>query len=280
MVSIENLEFYYKKRRPLFRDLSLDLKPGNIYGLLGKNGAGKTTLLKILCGLLFPKDGKIDVLDTRPQSRVPLFLRETFLIPEELYLPELKPARYISLYASFYPRFDKKALLGYLEEFEVEMDRKLTALSYGQKKKFLLAFGLAANCKFLVMDEPTNGLDIPSKSQFRKLTASGLTDDRIFLISTHQVRDMENLIDPLIILKEGKIVAQADLFYIRDKLLFTFEKEDPGDRALYYEKTMGGYAAIRINEHTEESRIDLELLFNAITKKTQPMMEVLKGGIG
>ena len=160
MITIKDLSFGYAKQRSrqpyLFSHLDLDLEPGNIYGLLGKNGAGKTTLLKLICGLRFPQEGECRVMDFPPEKRSPGMLEEIFLVPEEFHVPPLVPAVHADIYSVFYPRFDRTALLDFLKEFELPEDKRLSDLSYGQKKKYLLAFGLATGCRLLVLDEPTN----------------------------------------------------------------------------------------------------------------------------
>jgi ABC-2 type transport system ATP-binding protein len=189
MIELSNLSFSYT-RETLFSQLDLSLRPGNICGLLGKNGAGKTTLLKLLAGLLFPQKGKARIMGMRPNDRSPAFLQELSFLPEEFSLPSVSPKKYEQLYAPFYPRFRSALFSNYLSEFEIEPNQNLDRCSFGQKKKFLLAFGLSTDSRLTLLDEPTNGLDIPSKRQFRKALASVLTDDRLIVISTHQARDL------------------------------------------------------------------------------------------
>ncbi len=212
MLNIKKLLFNYKGSEPLFAGLSLDIEAGKIYGLLGKNGVGKTTLLKIMTGLLFPESGSCKMLNTDTSLRLPEILREIYFIAEEFYVPNVTAEEYIKYYSPFYPNFDPKVFKHAANEFELVFDKKLTKLSYGQKKKFLVAFGLATSCKLLLLDEPTNGLDIPSKSQFRKLLASALTEDKTIVIATHQVRDLEHLIDTVVILEDGQIIFNKELY--------------------------------------------------------------------
>ena len=274
MVSIKNLSFGYTRKK-LFRNLDFHLAPGNIYGLLGKNGAGKTTLLKLISGLRYPQNGECLVLNYIPQKRGPGLLEEIYFIPEEFYVPHVSIGTYERIYAPFYPRFDRKALAEYIKEFDLDSGKKLTELSYGQKKKFLLAFGIATNCRLFLLDEPTNGLDIPSKSQFRKILASALTDDRIFLVSTHQVRDMENLIDPIIILEDGQIIFNQYIHDISKHLIIQIDHDPPGDEdAFFSAKVLGGYAVVKENRTGEESGIDLEILFNAVTANRDKINEL------
>jgi ABC-type multidrug transport system, ATPase component len=174
MIDIQNLHFAYKKKK-VFTGLSLKLQPGHIYGLLGKNGTGKSTLLRNIAGMLFPDQGKINVLNYTPGERKPAFLQEVFMVPEELYFPDIPLEQLLKYYAPFYPRFDREQFERYITEFEIPRDNSFLRMSYGQKKKVLISFGLASNAAVLLMDEPTNGLDIMSKSQFRKVMAEVLT---------------------------------------------------------------------------------------------------------
>lgn len=264
MIEIQDLYFGYKKER-LFSKLDLKLLPGNIYGLLGKNGAGKTTLLKLISGLRFAHAGQCSVFGYVSKKRPAGLLEEIYFLPEEFFLPPISQELYEQLYAPFYPRFNSTAFQSYLSEFELKRGKKLSELSYGQKKKYLLAFGLASGCRLLLLDEPTNGLDIPSKSQFRKLLARAIMEEQIILISTHQVRDMENLIDPVIILDEGRIIFQQSMNEVSRRLTVQQEQELPDeDSVIYSDETLGGYMVVRENRGSEETKIDLETLFNSV----------------
>ncbi len=267
MVTIERLAYgYRRKKRRLFSDLQLHLEPGGICGLLGKNGAGKTTLLKLLCGLRFPQVGACRVLGLDPAQRPAGLLEETFLLPEEIPVPPLTGHAYASLYTSFYPRFEHSTFASRLAELEIDPSERLTEMSHGQRKKFLVAFGLSSGCRLLLLDEPTNGLDIPSKSQFRRILSRSVRDDRTIVISTHQVRDMENLIDPIVVLDGGAVVFNQPIAEITRRLLIRQEETEPrDDGVLYTEKALGGYQVVRRGREGEEGGLDLETLFNAIT---------------
>ena len=265
MINIKNLSFSYKKQRKLFDSMSMDLTPGSIAGLLGKNGAGKTTLLKMVSGILFPDSGELSVMGHQPAARKPSFLSDVFFVPEEFYLPSTSIRLYIKANSPFYPSFDSVLMTRLLNEFELEQENIIDQMSYGQKKKFLISFALATKCKLLILDEPTNGLDIPSKILFRKIMAGNLDDDQLVVISTHQVKDIETLIDTIIIVDNGSIILHKDIASITQQLHFTnstvAEKED----ILYSEAVPGGYRIIT-RQRNEESQIDIELLFNAVTK--------------
>lgn len=275
MIEIANLSFGYNKKKLLYKNLTLSLKAGSIYGLLGKNGAGKSTLLKNLIGLLFPTNGDILVNGFSPKKRLPSFLETIYFIPEEVYVPSLTIDRYINLFAPFYPNFNKENMIRHLEELDVKTADKLNTLSFGQQKKFIIAFGLACNTKVLLLDEPTNGLDIPSKKRFRKLIAAEMNDDRMIFISTHQIRDLDNLIDRVVIVDEGELLLNASVATIAEKLLFTTVDEMPtGDKILYAEESLLGISVVTENKNTVESKVNLEHLFNAVTENPEMISQI------
>lgn len=263
MIKINNLNFGYSKHQLLFKNLSMQLHAGHIYGLLGKNGAGKSTLLKNIAGLVYAESGELSVIDFNPAKREPSLLSQICFIPEEFYLPNIKIDSYVKANAAFYPEFDHTYFADLLAEFDIPVKQKLINMSYGQKKKFIIAFGLATQAKVIIMDEPTNGLDIPSKAQFRKIMASALTDDRCIIISTHQVRDLDNLIDTVIMLDENSVALKASIEEITNKLCFKRVKEID-DTVIYAEPSMAGYHAVLPNYHQEDTKLDIELLFNAV----------------
>jgi ABC-2 type transport system ATP-binding protein len=276
MVHLDNISYSYKKNRPVFNNLNLDLQPGLIYGLLGKNGAGKSTLMKHISGLLYPQQGTATVFGYNAADRLPIVLEDIYVVPEEFKLPSLSIDRYVATHSVFYSKFSKEQFDAYIREFDLPADSKLNALSYGQKKIFLLSFGLATNARVLILDEPTNGLDIPSKSKFRKIVASALTEEQMIIISTHQVRDLENLIDQVVVLDGGKIVFNHNIAEISEHLTFEpdlrgYAKED----ILYSEEVAGRQAGI-VRNFGKDSRVDMELLFNGITRSAltlQPRTE-------
>lgn len=275
MIEITNLSFGYNKKKLLYKNLTLSLKAGSIYGLLGKNGAGKSTLLKNLIGLLFPTNGDILVNGFSPKRRLPSFLETIYFIPEEVYVPSLTIDRYINLFAPFYPKFNKENMIRHLEELDVKTADKLNTLSFGQQKKFIIAFGLACNTKVLLLDEPTNGLDIPSKKRFRKLIAAEMNDDRMIFISTHQIRDLDNLIDRVVIVDEGALLLNASVATIAEKLLFTTVDEMPtGVKILYAEESLLGISVVTENKNIIESKVNLEHLFSAVTENPEMISQI------
>jgi ABC-2 type transport system ATP-binding protein len=277
MIKLESISFGYKKKKKLFSDLNFELPSGHIYGLLGKNGAGKTTLLKIFSGLLFAKSGEIKTLGFNPAYRKVEMLQDIYFLTEEIYLPPLTIKEFVRVYANFYPKFSHEQFDNYLQQFEIESKNvKMQKLSYGQKNKVLICFGLAANTKVLLMDEPTNGLDIPSKSVFRKIMASAVDESRLVIISTHQVRDLHSLIDAVIILDNGSILVNNSIEVIAEKLVFKTMNELPAndETILYMEDNIRGSLVVAENKHHEDSKLDIELLFNAAIANKQKVKEI------
>jgi ABC-2 type transport system ATP-binding protein len=270
MIQIKNLSFGYSKKKLLYKNLTLTLGEGSIYGLLGKNGAGKSTLLKNLVGLLFPTDGTITIDGYSPKKRLPSFLQTIYFIPEEVNVPGLTIHKYMNLFAPFYPAFNKEQFYNYLDQLDVKDQGKLNTLSFGQQKKFIIAFALACNTKILLLDEPTNGLDIPSKIRFRKLISSVFDKERMIFISTHQIRDLDNLIDRVVIVDNGQLLLNASITEIAQKLCFkTVAEITDKNKVLYSQESLKGYSVVIENITNEDSKIDLEQLFNGITENPE-----------
>jgi len=278
MIQLQNLEFSYSKKASLLSNLTLQLEAGRIHGLLGKNGEGKSTLLKLISGLVFPTQGQIEVMGFEPQKRQPEMLQEIFFLPEELPQLTLSVENYEKVYAPFYPNFSSAQFNEYLKEFDVDLKSSmLNKLSHGQKKKVMIAFGLAANTKLLLMDEPTNGLDIPSKGQFRRMVASAVNEDRCLIISTHQVRDLDSLIDSIIIMDGHEIVFNEPVENITKKLLFRVaDRNETDETVIYSEDSLRGLYQVKENTSGEESKLDIELLFNAVFADKKRIMNLFK----
>ena len=262
MLQISNLSFSYRKpSRELFNNFSLDLLPGNVYGLLGKNGAGKSTLIYLMTGLLTPASGQVTLNGENVRRRLPKTLSEIFLVPEEFELPNTTLAQYVRINSPFYPRFSMDDMNRYLDIFEMERDVKLQSLSMGQKKKVFMSFALATNTQVLIMDEPTNGLDIPSKSQFRKIVAQGMNDEKLMLLSTHQVRDIDQVLDHVTIIDQSQVLLNASLAEVSSRLAFRPMLE--GDIPMWAQPSAMGTLVVVPAAEGEETQVDLEMLFNA-----------------
>lgn len=279
MINVNHISYRYPaQKKPVFSDFSLSLTEGRIYGLLGKNGTGKSTLLHLIAGLLRPQKGsvcsstseaaKLSGNGIATYKRQPEVLSDMFVVSEDFELPAILLDEYVQLLLPFYPRFSREMLNSCLEAFELPTQMNLGQLSMGQKKKAYMSFALAANTRLLLMDEPTNGLDIPSKSQFRKVVAQCMTDDRLIIVSTHQVHDVEQLLDHILILSEEGMQLDASVADITDKYVFEVRPSGQLDDAIIYAEPslQGNIVMARRDPDEAETVVNLELLFNAVTK--------------
>ncbi len=269
MLKINNVSYSYSlKGHKVLDDFSLSLSSGGVYGLLGPNGAGKSTLLNIIAGTLTLSHGNVTLDGTDTRRRLPVTLTDIFFVPEEFSLPPIKLSKYARLYGAMYPRFSEDDMKRYLEMFELPSDVRLDALSMGQKKKVFMSFAMACNTRVLLMDEPTNGLDIPGKSAFRRFTASNIDDERIFVISTHQVRDVDRLLDHILIMNHSHVLLDERVYEIQKRLKF-IETNNAQliTEALHSIPSIGGASIIIPNDDQCETDINLELLFDFIQRK-------------
>lgn len=265
MIEINNLTYSYGKgKRPVYTNFNLSFEEGGIYGLLGKNGTGKTTLLYLISGLLRPQQGEVLFNGINTARREVETLQQLFIVPEEFTLPNIPLKTFVQINSVFYPRFSMETLYKALIDFELDDNIHLKELSMGQKKKAFMSFALAANTPLLLMDEPSNGLDIPSKSQFRKVIASNMTDEKLVLISTHQVRDIDTLLDHVTIIDGSDILLNNSVTDITSKLAFDeVEAGEQPEGILFSQPSYRGNSIVRLNSGEEETPLNLEVLFNA-----------------
>ncbi len=267
MISIENLGFTYGDRRSqdkyVLKNISMTLEEGRIYGLLGENGVGKTTLLTLLCGLKKPQEGSILIDGKTPYDRKPSLLSEIYYLGDDVAAFNMKAIDYAANNGRFWEGFCMDTFKEVMEIFDNDMERKMNHMSFGQLKKTHIAFALACRSKYLFLDEPTNGLDIPSKAQFRKAVTRYTREDSVILISTHQVRDLENIIDPIIILDKQEVLLNATVDEITEKLYFDYTSI-PTEDALYSEMVPGSNVSVYINNACGESKVSIEALFNTV----------------
>ena len=274
MITIKDLGFSYGEI-PVLKNITMTLAEGRIYGLLGENGVGKTTLLTLLCGLKAVKAGSIDTDGHNPFDREPSFLSDQYYLSDEVAAMNMTALDYAKNYGKFWDKFDMEKFIEVMGVFENDPGKKMTKMSFGQLKKAYISFALACNTKYLYMDEPTNGLDIPSKAQFRKAVTKYTREDSVILISTHQVRDLENIIDPIVILDKQDVLLNATLEEISEKLYFDYSTEKI-ENALYSEMIPGGNIQVALNAEGKDSKVNLEALFNTVHQHK----ELIKGIFG
>lgn len=277
MITVKQLSFGYTRRRNIFDSLSLELPKGSIVGLLGRNGEGKTTLLKLLYGQLLRRQGELKVLDLDPKHRAVSFLQQVYLLPEEFQVPPISIRSFFDISAPFYPNYDEAVAKELIDTFGLQWDMNLKKISQGQKKKALIAFALSLRVPLLLLDEPTNGLDIPSKGEFRRTVARYTTEEQTIIISTHQVRDLEQLIDRILIMERGSIFCNATVADITERLSFRLLPSELVDKALYSEPSAVGTVGILPSDGSEESESNysMELFFNAVISERDRILQAL-----
>ncbi len=271
MIEIKDLAFSYGKT-PILKSITTTLEEGRIYGLLGENGVGKTSLLTLLCGLKKVCSGSITTDGENPFDRTPTLLQNQFYLPDEVLPVAMKAECFAKERGAFWPDYDHSKFLEIMKEFENDPAKKMNQMSAGQLKKTYISLALACGCKYIFMDEPTNGLDIPSKTQFRSAIMKYTSDDSTIVISTHQVRDLENIIDPIIILDRQDVLLNASVEEITSKLYFDYGTQLHPE-SLYSEQLPGGFIQVYPNTTGEDSKINVEALFNAVHKNK----ELIKG---
>ena len=274
MITIENTSYGYKSNPLIFNNISLEIGNG-IYGLLGENGVGKTTLMHLICGLLFPKNGKCSIDGRNTAERQPEGLNRYFFLPEELQMPTESIASFAARHSVFYPHFNQEEFKLNLEELKINRKQKLSSVSYGQQKKAMLAYAFALHTPYTLLDEPTNGLDITSRQALKRIISRSMDDESTLLISTHQAHDFENLLDHLIILGKGEILLNRSLDEISNRLLFARTDILPEER-IYSEENLSGYFSIIPNEDGEENTPDIELLYKAVLQQPEKIKSMFQ----
>ena len=278
IMQVERIAFNYgwRQQKSVFSDFSLSLERGKVYGLLGLNGAGKSTLIYLMAGLLTPKSGRVTIDGCNVRDRLPSTLGNLFVVPEEFELPRMSLKEYATLNGALYPRFSYEDMLHNLEIFDINPEIKsLSSLSMGQKKKVLMSFAFATHTDLMLMDEPTNGLDIPGKSQFRRLVASEMSDNRTIVISTHQVRDIDRCIEHVVIIDNSKVLLDESVARITSKLQFVENgTATDAQSAIYSQPSVTGYSIVAPSNGGDETEINLETLFNATLGNSDKISEI------
>jgi len=275
VIEIKNLNFHYSRKHQVYKNLNLKIDEGAVYALLGLNGAGKTTLLNLIAGFLIPAGGSCKVFNYEASQRKPEMLKEIFLVGDTSEFPNITVKEFHNLYVGFYPKFDSDLFNHCINEFGLNTQASLKRLSFGDSRKVILSFALATKCRLLLFDEPTNGLDIPSKSIFRKLIAANLGEEQTLVMATHQVRDLSNLMDRIIIEHQGNILLNESVENIAQKLTFGLA---PGkiakDDLLYETDSFKQNETISFNRTNQFGQVDIELLFTACTNYPHKFIKI------
>lgn len=263
MIAFKDVCFSYRRNIPVLSNLSLQIEPGTVCGLLGRNGVGKSTMLYLTAGLLRSRSGQVLCNGYIPSDRQVNFLNDIFIVPEEFDLPPITLDEYVRINSVFYPKFNLDLMHSILEIFALPGNINLGALSLGQKKKAFLSFALACNTSILLLDEPTNGLDITAKRMFRAAITAAMTDDKTIIISTHQVYDVENILDHVVIADNNRILLNRPMIDIQTKLRFGYTQDpEQAKRALFSIPMPGGFNVVEfLDDPDRETEVNLETLF-------------------
>ena len=280
ILDIAGLAFGYR-RAALFESFDARLSRPGVVGLFGRNGSGKSTLLKLMAGLLTPKGGRLRVLGHEPRRRRADFLAQVYLLPEEFHLPDLTPHALAASQGGFYPRFSPVLFDDYLAELQVPTAQRFGQMSLGQKKKATIAFALATQTPLLLMDEPTNGLDIVARGQFKRLMARPEQAARSVLISTHQAHDLESLLHHIWFIDQGRLLLSAGMAALARRLdmgvAATEEALPPPERLLYREAVGSHWAWVARRQPPPSpdeavAPIQLELVYKALSLNPQALL--------
>jgi len=199
-------------RHRVLDDLNMKLDPGRVYGLLGLNGEGKTTLIRILLGVIPADGGNIRYKDHPVSFRSATYKEEVGYIPEDpFFFSGMRVGELLDFNAAFYRRWDGRRAEDLLKRFSLDRKARIRTLSRGMKLRLEMAVGLAAKPELLVLDDPTSGLDVPTRYDFlqdiiRELADSGTT----ILFSTHLVHELERIVDHLFILHRGRLILDEE----------------------------------------------------------------------
>lgn len=276
MIQIDHLSFEYG-HKTVYNDFSLAIQDPGIYGLFGRNGSGKSTLLKLISGLLFAHGGRLSVMGHEPHHREPDFLAQVYIVPEEFHLPNISLVQLIKSQAPFYPSFSRAHFQEYAQIFEIPTDKGFETMSLGQKKKAVIAFALATHTPILLMDEPTNGLDILGRAQFKSILARPEHASRIVLISTHQAHDLESLMSHVLFVDGGQLALAADMMTLQRALCMGVTDDIGLLSDVIYQEQLGQQVAyVAANHSTQALPIHLELLYKALSLQKNGVLNTLK----
>lgn len=281
MVLIEELVFGYGGRM-LYDGMSMAFADGAVYGLLGRNGAGKTTLMKLVAGLLKCCGGRIEVDGRIPYRRSPEFLDRICFVQESACVPDMRVLEYASSVGSFYSGYDREAFLRFVNELEVDPHARLGRLSFGQKKKAVLSLALSLNTSLLLLDEPGNGLDITSKQCFRRLLSDWASEGRTVVLSTHNVRDVADMVTHVAVIDRGNLLVNMSVAGIWEKVASVRSSSFIRD-ALFSEKVPGGYVNIVRRDHEDavgQGGVDIEAFFDACVIGGKYFTGFINGNVG
>ena len=279
IVEIEGVNKIYGKNH-VVKDLNLTVEEGEFLTLLGSSGCGKTTTLRMIAGFEEPTSGSIKVEGENIEEKEPFERNVNTVFQSYALFPHKTIFDNIAygLKMKKVPKAEiKERVLEMMELVQLEGFEKRypSQLSGGQKQRVAIARALINRPRVLLLDEPSNGLDIPSKIALRKSIAENITEEQTVIISTHQVKDLESIIDPIIILDHKGVLLNRSVEEISEKLHFSLSANECKE-ALYSQQQFNGFLTIKENLNGEETKPDLEALFNCCLSNKERIKELFK----
>lgn len=215
LVEIHNLKKSYDKRKDALHDLTLTLPRGRIVGLLGPNCSGKTTLIKLLNGLLVPDGGEILIDGEKPG---PSTKAKVSYLPERTYLKNGATIReLLSYFQDFYEDFRTDRAKEMLAALRIEENARIRALSKGTREKVQLILVMSRDASLYILDEPIAGVDPAARDYILRTIITNYNENATVLISTHLITDIENILDEVVFMKEGRLLLQTSVEEIREE---------------------------------------------------------------
>ncbi|MCM1449636.1 MAG: ABC transporter ATP-binding protein [Clostridiales bacterium] len=280
MIELKDIKFSYNKGKSLaLSDVSGTIGEG-LYLLAGENGAGKTTLLHIIAGLAIPGEGKCTIDGVESGKNRAEYNGKVFLLEENMFFPGKTINEFARIHSIFYPTFSPERFRANLGEFGLTGDEKLRSLSLGNRKKAQLAYVLALGIEVVLLDEPTNALDIEGRNSLRKLLVRSVHEGQTVIVSTHTIGDLERLFEGAVIMQSSRILFAGTEDDVTAKLSFNSDRSYRPE-ALYSENNAGRYMSIsRIEENDNDgsTRVDWRMLYMALhaPHSQDAVMEILQ----
>jgi ABC-2 type transport system ATP-binding protein len=220
ILTIRNLSKSFGRKRVL-QDFSLTLAKGKVYGLLGKNGEGKTTLVRILMGVIPADSGEIHYKGRRIRYNDIWYKKEVGYIPEDsFFFSAMRIRELLDFNASFYPAWDGRKAKDYLDRLNLDGRARIGQLSRGMKLKLGLVVALAAKPELLFLDDPTSGIDVPTRQDFLKGIVRELSDaGTTLLFSSHLVHELERIVEHVHILDGGRVILDEEYQALKNRTM-------------------------------------------------------------
>lgn len=213
LLEILNLTKVYEKRKIAVNQMNLTVPRGRIVGLLGPNGSGKTTLIKMISGLLVPTEGTIRINGNEPGPQTKSVVS---YLPEKTYFREsMRVEQLITYFADFYSDFNAHKALEMLQNLQIDVSRPLKTLSKGTKEKVQLIMVMSREAQLYLLDEPIAGVDPAARDYILRTIITNYNENATILISTHLISDIENVLDDVVFVRDGRVLLADTVENIR-----------------------------------------------------------------